>query len=143
MARAARRARRVGRRLLDGKLCPDLNDFRFCRFRLRGAVLGELVFQRGELVLEVKDTLFEFSQFTFLRHACGAFNWSLCEVALQCLMFLRPIGLSVAVDPEKLAQSFAQVPDCIDRDVAGEMHSMRCGRNCEDQLAAPVQFTQE
>ena len=90
--------------------------------------MGELVFQRGELVLEVKDTLFEFSQFTFLRHACGAFNWSLCEVALECLMFLRPTGLSVAVDPEQLAQSFAQVPDCIDRDVAGEMHCMRCGR---------------
>ena len=38
------------------------------------------------------------------------------------------------------AQSFAQVPDCIDRDVACEMHRMRCCGNLQDQLAAAVQL---
>jgi hypothetical protein len=56
---------------------------------------------------------------------------------------LGECALSFAVERKKEAEVFSQVPECVDRDVAGEVGGVCWSGNFQDQLTASVELAQK
>jgi hypothetical protein len=61
--------------------------------------------------------------------------------ACQHIGLLSERSLTFSVQPEQIAQLFAQIPDSVDRNVAGKMRFVICGRDEQDHFTATVELS--